>query len=130
MGPRRVSALDASSSTQIYGKVVPTGPALAMPGGMTLVLFPARCQLGQVRPPTAGYQSSLDSAVLHQLLTTLRYQVQACCWRTRASDTWLASAGPFSAIPIPHSRQPLLHISLTTLSIPPSRPPPSCPTVR
>ena len=35
----------------IYGKVVLTGPALAMPGGMTLALFPARCQLGRVRRP-------------------------------------------------------------------------------
>ena len=90
-GPRRVSALDASSSTQRYGKVVPTDPALAMPSEMTLALFPARCLLGRVQPPTAGYQSSPDSAVPHQLLTLLRYQVQACSWRTRASDTWSAS---------------------------------------
>ena len=130
VGPRKVSILDASSSTQIYGKVVPTGPALAMPSGITLALFPARCLLGRVRPPTAGYQSSPDSAVLRQLLTPLRYQVQACSWRTRACNTWLASAGPSSAILIPHSQQPLLHITLTTLSIPPSHPPPSCPTVR
>ena len=80
-GPRRVSVLDVSSSTQKYGRVVPIGPALAMPGGMTLALSPAGCQLGRARLPTAGSQSSPDSAVHRQLLTPLRYQVQACSWR-------------------------------------------------